>query len=104
MGEGVISSFIFMINVCSNVVLLFIWIYGFICRFTHTGEVCSGDYLSDKDSIDGYLMSQGWFMKWFGYFFLVVLALFFLLGFFFAKDLHKYDKKRRHDALNEEDE
>ena len=103
-GEGIITSFIFMINASSNIVLIFIWIYGFICRFTHDGEVCSGDYLGDNDSTEGYLMSQGWFMKWFGYFFLAVLALFFLAGFFFAKDLYKYDKKRRHAALNEEEE
>ena len=56
-SEGFFSSFIFMANAASNLVLVFIWIYGFICRFTHSGEVCSGDYLGSKDSTDGYLMS-----------------------------------------------
>ena len=83
--------------------MFFIWIYAFTCRFTHSGEVCSGDFLDDKESTDGYLLSQGMFIKWFGYFFLAVLVLIVLLGFLFAKDLRSYDKKRRHAQLEDED-
>mmetsp|Transcript_1371 Transcript_1371/g.1875 ORF Transcript_1371/g.1875 Transcript_1371/m.1875 type:complete len:114 (+) Transcript_1371:326-667(+) len=36
----------------------------FFFRFVHSGRVCSGDYLDPKsDSTQGYLLSQGSFVK-----------------------------------------
>ena len=35
----------------------------FISRFRHSGKVCSGDFLGDNDSTDGYLIQQGLFIK-----------------------------------------
>ena len=43
-------------------------------------------------------------MKWFGYFFLAVLVVVVLSGFCLARDVYKYDKKRRHSTLNEEED
>ena len=34
-------------------------IVGLISRFSHTGKVCSGDYLGETESTEGYLMTQG---------------------------------------------
>ena len=41
------SSALFSINGLMSLIVFFIWIYGFICRFSHSGCVCSADYLPD---------------------------------------------------------
>ena len=46
-----------------------IWIYLFINRFSHAGQVCSGDFLSNKEAPEGYCPAQGRFI-------LVVAAIF----------------------------
>ena len=41
------------------------WVMGFatlaalIIRFQHSGKVCSGDYLEENESTEGYLIDQG---------------------------------------------
>ena len=35
----------------------------FISRLRHSGQVCSGDFLGEHDSTDGYLIQQGLFIK-----------------------------------------
>ena len=40
------------------------WIWGFYCRMSHEGRVCSGDFLDDGASEEGYLIEQGMFIKW----------------------------------------
>ena len=31
-----------------------VWIFLIIVRFSHAGKVCSGDYLGENDSTEGY--------------------------------------------------
>ena len=57
--DGSLNAFFFLVCSAANIVLAFVWVYGFICRFTHDGEVCSGDFLSTNDSTEGYLIAQG---------------------------------------------
>ena len=34
-------------------------VVGLFSRFAHTGKVCSGDFLADAESTEGYLVTQG---------------------------------------------
>ena len=53
-----------------------VWIILIIVRFSHPGKVCSGDYLLENESNDGYLVEQGRFVKIVFYFFLYSIAIF----------------------------
>ena len=39
--------------------LFVVVIAGVISRFVHTGRVCSGDYLGEQESTEGYMVTQG---------------------------------------------
>ena len=39
------------------------WTYLLVVRFQYSGQVCSGDYLKEKQSHDGYLIEMGFAIK-----------------------------------------
>ena len=51
-----------------------VWIYLIIVRFSHSGKVCSGDYLAENDITEGYAIEQGRFIKIIFYIFLYMMA------------------------------
>ena len=50
-------------------------IMGLVSRFMHTGKVCSGDYLADDMSTEGYMMTQGLMLSLVLYTWLTVLVM-----------------------------
>merc|ERR1712083_300395 len=50
-----------------------LWIFLFVTRFSHEGQVCSGDFLSRRNPDAGYCRIQGIFIK--AVAFLVVASL-----------------------------
>ena len=40
-----------------------LWLYLFAVRFSHAGQVCSGDFLARKKASTGYVRIQGLFIK-----------------------------------------
>ena len=56
------------------------WVYLFIIRFKETGKICSGDYLGDEESTEGYLNDKGQFLEWYLYF-LIVFAIVSAIAF-----------------------
>ena len=89
-----INMVLFMCNALFVVVMFVTWIYAFICRFSHSGQVCSGDFLKENESSDGYLTSQGTFIKWFGYLFLAVLMITLCMTGFFVKSMFQEDRRK----------
>ena len=65
-----------LLTIFAQYAFYMVWIILIIVRFNHAGKVCSGDYLSDNDSTDGYLIEQGRFVKVIFYFFLYSIAIF----------------------------
>ena len=60
---------------------------GLVLRFMHSGRVCSGDFLADEDSSEGYLVTQGFFLALVLYIWLTLCAAgccFGLLGVFLS--------------------
>ena len=47
----------------ASLVELILWIYLFALRFSHPGQVCSGDFLSRSKPSDHYVTSHGTFIK-----------------------------------------
>ena len=54
----------FLILALMNYAVVFAWIFAFYVRMQHSGKVCSGDFLEDSDSREGYLIEQGRFIKY----------------------------------------
>ena len=53
---------IFMYSITSLIELA-LWIYLIVVRFTHQGQVCSGDFLRRTKPSVGYMIVQGRFIK-----------------------------------------
>ena len=45
----------------ANWTLFIVAVGALFVRFSHTGRVCSGDFLNDNESTEGYTISQGLF-------------------------------------------
>ena len=104
--SDIVYTVLFMGNGLMVFVMFMTWIYAFICRFSHSGMVCSGDYLKPNESSEGYLTSQGFFIKWFGYLFLTVIIASACMGGFFVRSLFTEDKRKTmpHSKLQEEED
>ena len=48
---------------------------GIFVRFSHSGKVCSGDYLGESESTEGYLVTQGSMLAGILYIWITVFAL-----------------------------
>ena len=46
----------FLILALMNYAVVFAWVFAFYVRLQHSGKVCSGDYLEDFESREGYLL------------------------------------------------
>ena len=53
---------VFFYAICSVLEVCF-WIYLFVLRFSHAGQVCSGDMLNRKNNSAHYVRIQGLFIK-----------------------------------------
>ena len=62
--DNVIREFVHLLIVLLSYAIFVAWIWGFYCRMSHSGRVCSGDYLDDDASTQGFLVQQGMFIKW----------------------------------------
>jgi len=60
---------------CANYMVAIGVITGVVWRMIHTGEVCSGDFLSDKDPTKGYLITQGMLLLFILYLWMAMCAL-----------------------------
>ena len=72
-SSDAIRKLMFLILALMNYAVVFAWIFAFYVRMQHSGKVCSGDYLEDSDSREGYLIEQGRFIK---YAMICILTLF----------------------------
>ena len=61
-SEPVYQLAIFFYAIASLMEVI-LWIYLFIVRFSHPGQVCSGDYLSRKSADNQYCRVSGLFIK-----------------------------------------
>ena len=75
-GREYIRRTLSILIVFATYAFYLVWLYLIVIRFSHSGKVCSGDYLSENDSTGGYLIQQGFFIKVVFYFFLYSIALF----------------------------
>ena len=55
---------------------------GIAMRYMHSGKVCSGDFLEENSSTDGYLIEQGKMFKVLFYIFVVFMSVGCCLGIF----------------------
>ena len=53
--QDVVPRLLSAIMILTSYTYALVWIYLIIVRFSHSGKVCSGDYLSENDSKEGYL-------------------------------------------------
>ena len=61
-SEPVYKMAVFFYAIASLFEVL-LWIYLFVLRFSHAGQVCSGDFLSRTKPSDGYTTAHGRFIK-----------------------------------------
>ena len=61
-AEPVLQLAIFFYAMASLVEVI-LWLYLFAIRFSHAGQVCSGDFLSRKKASGQYVRMQGLFIK-----------------------------------------
>ena len=54
-----VRKLMFLVLALMNYAVIFAWIYAFYVRMQHSGKVCSGDFLEDSDSKEGFLVQQG---------------------------------------------
>lgn len=47
---------LFLVLALMNYAVMFAWIFVFYVRIQHSGKVCSGDFLDDTDSREGFLI------------------------------------------------
>ena len=59
-----VRKLMFLVLALMNYAVIFAWIYAFYVRMQHSGKVCSGDFLEDSDSKEGFLVQQGIFIKY----------------------------------------
>ena len=48
---------------------------GIFMRFSHSGKVCSGDYLGETESTEGYLVTQGSMLAGILYIWLTIFSI-----------------------------
>ena len=53
-AQDSIRQIMFLLLALMNYATVFAWIFAFYVRFQHSGKVCSGDFLEDSDSREGY--------------------------------------------------
>ena len=63
-SEETTRKFMFFLLAVLNYCVFFAWVFAFYVRTQHSGKVCSGDFLRDGDSTEGYLIDQGRFIKY----------------------------------------
>ena len=61
--SDIIRKLMFLMLALMNYGVIFAWVFLFYVRMQHSGKVCSGDYLEESDSREGYLIEQGRFIK-----------------------------------------
>ena len=61
-ADPVLQLAIFFYAIASLMEVL-LWLYLFAIRFSHAGQVCSGDFLARKKASGGYVRIQGIFIK-----------------------------------------
>ena len=64
-----------VISAISVWAMLLCTIVGIFIRFSHSGKVCSGDYLGDNESTEGYLVTQGSMLAALLYVWITIFAL-----------------------------
>lgn len=68
------------IGTIANNVMGIAVIIGLVFRMIHSGKVCSGDFIADKDSKDGYLITQGFILMLVIYIYIASCCFFVLIG------------------------
>ena len=48
--DKIMREFVFLLIVLLSYAIFVAWIWGFYCRMSHSGQVCSGDFLEDGAS------------------------------------------------------
>ena len=48
--DKIMREFVFLLIVLLSYAIFVAWIWGFYCRMSHSGQVCSGDFLDDGAS------------------------------------------------------
>ena len=54
--EKVIRQVVFFVLTLLSYAIFMAWIWGFYCRMSHSGCVCSGDFLEGNESTQGFLI------------------------------------------------
>ena len=54
--DRIIRHAVFFIITLLSYAIFMAWIWGFYCRMSHSGRVCSGDFLDDNESDKGFLI------------------------------------------------
>ena len=89
-----VRKLMFLLLALMNYAVVFAWIFAFYVRMQHSGKVCSGDFLEDSESREGYLIEQGRFIK---YAMICILTLFtvavsLVLCKIMRSPVHKHDE------------
>ena len=54
--ESITRQIVFFVNTLLSYAIFMAWIWGFYCRMSHSGCVCSGDFLEDNEATKGFLI------------------------------------------------
>ena len=72
---NVLSKPLTVMTILASYAYALIWIYLIIMRFSHSGKICSGDFLKEDEPTDGYLIEQGMFIRGVFYFFIYAFVI-----------------------------